>query len=97
VDRSQRIPCAVIMSSVVGTVFLNDYLQRHGMAEYLSWEESSTGPAHDALWKVICKIDGVPYGVGMAKSKKEAKNKASFETRKALEEKAAAMDGVANG
>ncbi len=33
----------------------------------------------------------------MAKSKKEAKNKASFETRKALEEKAAAMDGAANG
>jgi len=74
------------MASVIGTVFLNDYLQRHGLAEYLSWEESSTGPSHDALWKVVCKIDGVAYGIGKAKTKQEAKNKASFEARKALEE-----------
>ncbi|KLO19903.1 hypothetical protein SCHPADRAFT_935025 [Schizopora paradoxa] len=85
------------MSFIPGTVLLNDYLQRRHLAEGLSWEESSIGPPHDPLWKVICKIDGVAYGVGKAKTKREAKNKASIEAQKTLEELEKAQVAAAEG
>ncbi len=39
---------------------------------------SESGPAHDRTFKIEVKIDGIIYGEGIGKSKKEAEQKAAY-------------------
>lgn len=48
--------------------------------EYILTEES--GPAHDKKFEVEVKIDGMIYGVGIGKSKKEAEQNAALDAIK---------------
>ena len=40
---------------------------------------SESGPAHDKTYKVEVVVDGIVFGVGMGKSKKDAEAQAAFD------------------
>ena len=40
---------------------------------------SESGPAHDKTFKIEVVIDGIVYGRGTGKSKKEAEQKAAYD------------------
>lgn len=64
-------------------VFLSDYkshLQEMVQTEKKSLEYvlvSETGPSHDKLFEVNVLVDGIVFGTGLGKSKKEAEQKAA--------------------
>jgi len=60
-----------------GTVALNNYLQSKNQAALLTWEESSSGPAHAPQWTLTCKLNGEVVGVGTGAQKHIAKDMAA--------------------
>ncbi|KAF9486374.1 hypothetical protein BDN70DRAFT_869884 [Pholiota conissans] len=60
-----------------GTSRLNIYLQERRQETSLSWEESRTGTGNERMWKMVCKINGVPRGEATAAQKHVAKNEAA--------------------
>lgn len=49
------------------------------------------GPSHDPEFEVVVKINGVKYGTGVGKSKKEAKAAAAAKTWDMIEPKVSCM------
>lgn len=58
---------------------LNQHLDRTGKRTSLSWQESTSGLAHEPQWSCICKIDGIQRGIGVSHRKYKAKNLAAAE------------------
>ncbi|KAH6916647.1 hypothetical protein BKA70DRAFT_1250149 [Coprinopsis sp. MPI-PUGE-AT-0042] len=63
---------------------LHNYLQNRGQLHFLSYAETSSGPAHQQLWTVECKINGVVKGVGAGADKAQAKKVAAQQALQAL-------------
>ncbi|KLO20779.1 hypothetical protein SCHPADRAFT_934588 [Schizopora paradoxa] len=59
------------------TTNLNNLLQQRGESDKLSWEEKDGGTQNNILWTLTCKFNGNVLGTGVARTKGEAKNKAS--------------------
>ncbi|CAE7109681.1 unnamed protein product [Rhizoctonia solani] len=64
---------------------LNNYLQARGELSYLTWKETSTGPADSPKWAVIAYINGQEYGWGMHRTKQGARHEAARMTLRNLE------------
>ncbi|KAJ3762183.1 hypothetical protein EV360DRAFT_79541 [Lentinula raphanica] len=69
---------------------MNEDFQMQGRnLSALSFEESSTGRSDQAIWTVVCKVDGEIKGTGTAATKADAKNLASKKALEALGESTA--------
>ncbi|KAJ3721943.1 hypothetical protein EV361DRAFT_943799 [Lentinula raphanica] len=66
-----------------------DYQESGRQSSVLSFEESCTGRSDQAVWTVVCKVDGEIKGTGTATTKAEAKNLASKQALEALGESTA--------
>ncbi len=79
--------CDTIMIPYIkkGYHFLEDYKSRlqelvQTDKESVTYElVSESGPAHDKVFKVNVIIEGIVYGTGVGKSKKEAEQRAAFD------------------
>ncbi|KAI9570200.1 hypothetical protein HD554DRAFT_2170377 [Boletus coccyginus] len=56
---------------------LHNHLQKRKEAHFLSWGESSKGPADALLWTAECKVKGQVLGSGTASQLRNAKEKAA--------------------
>ncbi|KAH9004169.1 hypothetical protein EDB86DRAFT_2141451 [Lactarius hatsudake] len=52
------------MPSATGTIALNNFLQARRKLASLSWNDTTSGPAHAPEWLSVCKIDGTDISSG---------------------------------
>jgi len=72
------------MSSIEGTVLLNNYLQKHNRQTQLSWEDTDAGPHHAPEWTSTCKLGGDIIATGTGSTKAAARDAAANEAFKIL-------------
>ncbi|KAI0361114.1 hypothetical protein OH77DRAFT_1516128 [Trametes cingulata] len=65
------------MSSVDGTVALNNYLQNKGQLASLTWQEETSGPRHAPMWKSHCKIGDEVVATGEGPKRTSARDAAA--------------------
>lgn len=63
---------------------LLELLQAQGKDQPVYRVASETGPPHDRVFEIQVMVEKNPFGSGVGKSKKEAEQKAAFETLKVL-------------
>ncbi|KAI0068024.1 hypothetical protein BV25DRAFT_1911054 [Artomyces pyxidatus] len=78
------------MNPPEGTIALNNYLQLKDKAASLSWQDTSSGPAHAPEWESVCKIDGVVIASGRGTHKHLARDVAATEALAILQAQDAA-------
>ncbi len=72
---------------------LLEYVQGRGQAQPVYYVVSEEGPSHDRRFTIEATVEGIPLGIGRARSKKQAEQHAAREALDRLREEA--RDGAA--
>ncbi|KAG2022779.1 hypothetical protein CC2G_000504 [Coprinopsis cinerea AmutBmut pab1-1] len=63
---------------------LHNFLQNRGQLHLLSYAEIPSGPCHEQIWTIQCKVNGVIRGVGTGTDKQQARRLAAQEALQVL-------------